>query len=520
MDMALEFTQGSIFDLFGGAPEPTIAEVETKAEPKKPAAAKSGTSSSSSSKKKKGGRKMDAPVTVFGTGWKYVFGAEGERYTPEQVLKATYDAGYRSIACAGQAWRYKKDVDTNNVLYVKDIKSNATNADINAPEVEIMLGQKACQLAPANFEGKDAAEITVADVISKFVELNPEFKGCSIAYNAAAKTALPVFEKETKIEEAAEDTVRIWSDSQILEFSKAEAIELYKGYYTARSEDGIYFAMPQLDIKKGESVYITEDIFGLTKMSAEKAKEFFKLPATIWLEQYGQKVEAKPEFFSGKEKVTKEDVINFLKPNYKAFQSSSRTFDAFYDDDQNLISIYMVSGRKGAAAGGCVVPISDVVRTEETAIGTFTAVKLGNGFGGFCYQRSIPKIPGRILENIVDYFKRDLRKEAMVQVYYNPDNGTFFLQKPFQVVDKVSVQYIKGYTPGVLVLTAHSHNTMSAQFSATDNEDESVGIGLYMVCGKLHTACPQINLRAGMDGLFGAVDIGEVFEIANDRRNA
>lgn len=507
MDMAM-FEQGSIFDLFGGAPAPAVEE-KSKSEKKPAAKAASKPKTKATST---GGRKLDGPVTVFGTGWKYVFGEAGKTYTPAEVLKAAYDAGYRSIVSCSSALRYKKDADVNNALFLKDVSTAETGGDTNAAEVTVNLGQKSAEFGPANFEGKEQEEITLDDVCKEFIKLNPEFKGCSLAYTAGAKVALPVFDKKVAdLKDEKSETIKIWSDSEILEFSLPEAQALYTSdsYELYKSGAGVYFAMPT--IKNGEYVSVSKDFFGIADVKTEKAKEFYKLPAKIWLEQYGQNIEIDSSMFGGKEKVTKDDVINFLKPNYKAFQSKSRQFDVFYDDEQRLISVYMVSGKKGAAAQ--VVPFP--ARAMTTALGRFTAVSYRTGVVVY-WQRAIEKIPAEILSQIVDYFRRDTRVEAMVQVYYSPEEGRYYLKKPYQVVSKVSVDYKMEHTTDILVLTAHSHNTMPAVFSRTDDEDE-VYTGLFMVVGRLDRPEPEITCRCGLEGCFGYLDITDIFDIEGRR---
>ena len=61
------------------------------------------------------------------------------------------------------------------------------------------------------------------------------------------------------------------------------------------------------------------------------------------------------------------------------------------------------------------------------------------------------------------------------------------------------------------VLDIHSHGTMPAWFSPTDNDDEQ-GLGLYMVVGKLHTLFPEFMLRVGVYGYFRPLEKAEVFE--------
>lgn len=50
-------------------------------------------------------------------------------------------------------------------------------------------------------------------------------------------------------------------------------------------------------------------------------------------------------------------------------------------------------------------------------------------------------------------------------------------------------------------LTLHNHHTIRAYFSTTDDRDE-VAPGLYGVAGHLDRPCPELRLRAGIEGHF------------------
>jgi len=60
------------------------------------------------------------------------------------------------------------------------------------------------------------------------------------------------------------------------------------------------------------------------------------------------------------------------------------------------------------------------------------------------------------------------------------------------------------------VLDIHSHGTMRAFFSGTDDRDE-LGLRLYMVIGRLDTLLPEVKLRVGVYGYFAPINIEEVF---------
>lgn len=126
-----------------------------------------------------------------------------------------------------------------------------------------------------------------------------------------------------------------------------------------------------------------------------------------------------------------------------------------------------------------------------------------------CFYPSIPKIPERILQEIIRYFRKDLQQEMVVQILFM--NNEFLINLPhIQYSTKVSVSYCFQIPVGaLLVVTIHSHNTMPAFFSDTDDKDEEMP-GLYGVVGCLDRS-PQLKLRASVDGSFGYISVWKLF---------
>lgn len=62
------------------------------------------------------------------------------------------------------------------------------------------------------------------------------------------------------------------------------------------------------------------------------------------------------------------------------------------------------------------------------------------------------------------------------------------------------------------IMDIHSHGTMKAFFSGTDNDDEQ-GLRLYMVVGRLDTLILELEMRVGVYGYFGPVKFEEVFGV-------
>ena len=91
----------------------------------------------------------------------------------------------------------------------------------------------------------------------------------------------------------------------------------------------------------------------------------------------------------------------------------------------------------------------------------------------------------------------------------------YHLREPVQTRSGASVEYEK--LPNS-VMDIHSHGSMKAFFSVTDNMDEQ-GLRLYMVVGRLDTLLPEVELRLGVYGYFAPLEIiEEVFDVPTKQR--
>jgi len=105
----------------------------------------------------------------------------------------------------------------------------------------------------------------------------------------------------------------------------------------------------------------------------------------------------------------------------------------------------------------------------------------------------------------------------MIQVFLQEkeDNSEYFMHIADQEVSGASVKFKRDpdlEQTHTLVLDIHSHNTMGAFFSGTDNADEKEA-RVYGVIGKLNQEWPEMKFRAG-DGNGGWIELSvyDVFE--------
>lgn len=169
------------------------------------------------------------------------------------------------------------------------------------------------------------------------------------------------------------------------------------------------------------------------------------------------------------------------------------------------------------------IPSEDgsVYEVRNNRIGTFIAKAesisvLGKVKSGFI--PALPKIPYSVLEQIITFFKSFVNKEsnleALVYVYWSFKENRYHVYVPKQSVSRISVDTTLPDIEGddfVLVMEIHSHNTMPAVFSMTDNEDEKA-TRLYTVIGRLDKVYPDITTRISVGGKYVEIEPSEVFE--------
>ena len=140
---------------------------------------------------------------------------------------------------------------------------------------------------------------------------------------------------------------------------------------------------------------------------------------------------------------------------------------------------------------------------------------------GYIPSPQIPRIPMDLTMRIIAFFRyltvngSSNEAEALVNIYWDTENGKFIVDTPEQIVSKVSVNSKENpdYSNSRYIhfMDIHSHNSMRAYFSATDNADEKA-TRLYTVIGRLDKYFPEIRTRISNCGKFHEIDPGEVFE--------
>jgi PRTRC genetic system protein A len=134
----------------------------------------------------------------------------------------------------------------------------------------------------------------------------------------------------------------------------------------------------------------------------------------------------------------------------------------------------------------------------------------------------VDRVGPALLWSIQRSARRRLPNEAMYQLAYDGRQGasaavptlrlrsgpTWRCWMPGQVADAVRLTF---EDDGQAVVDLHSHGSLPAFFSETDDADEQ-GLRFYAVIGRLDTERPEIRVRAGVYGQHWDVPAAAVFE--------
>lgn len=136
------------------------------------------------------------------------------------------------------------------------------------------------------------------------------------------------------------------------------------------------------------------------------------------------------------------------------------------------------------------------------------------------FEMRLPRLPAAMLHQIISFFRRVCREhgsevEALVNVLWDRQEEKYLFHVPPQRVAKASVETDMSVQPDpdryLHVMDVHSHNTMPARFSKTDDEDEQA-VRLYMVIGRLDRYFPEIRCRFACGGRHVEIPAELVFE--------
>lgn len=116
------------------------------------------------------------------------------------------------------------------------------------------------------------------------------------------------------------------------------------------------------------------------------------------------------------------------------------------------------------------------------------------------------KIPEYLYNLALSVLFVDRYKERYLAITW--DNG-YRIWDSSRETSECSVEYSN--LPST-IMDIHSHGSMRAHFSYTDDQDEQ-GLRLSMVVGKLDSLIPDVSVRIGVYGYFKELSFNEVFGV-------
>lgn len=267
----------------------------------------------------------------------------------DECVTALVGLGYKEILLVSSA-----TLSEDGSVLTFDTPSHATDDSTQVlMPVTVLDGDLRMELTKEDFPELDEDEISVSDLIEKWTEVNSSYAGCGLCYNAEYGVATPVLDAASKTV-AIPCTVSVYGKTT--EFTETEfltqpvqasdvldSLNLLGGNASLSQGNGTYFV--SFAGKKGVNYDCSS--FSNGKKGTGSVVEKYPLPFTIHLANFGIDISVTEEDFSDRQRVTQEDVLAFLKPNYQMFGSSDRKADFVFLKDKGILSVASISGKKG-----------------------------------------------------------------------------------------------------------------------------------------------------------------------------
>ena len=137
------------------------------------------------------------------------------------------------------------------------------------------------------------------------------------------------------------------------------------------------------------------------------------------------------------------------------------------------------------------------------------------------FRSAFPPIPYGLFQQIVSFFRsymqKDCELETLVNIYWDTSEETYVAAVPAQVVSKASIRTFPMPEDAldeeryVHFADIHSHNSMKAQFSEKDDQDERA-TRVYIVVGRLDEPVPSVLARVSVNGYHVPIPLSRVLE--------
>lgn len=494
------------------------------------------------------------PVTVKGRGFRHLVDGSGSMKMSELADKLI-EAGLKHIMLPNIGLFYIAETST---VYVTDNSVSATAKetmvvfDDENSEVTVADGYLQSTFTAADFEGKELDEVSLADLAAKFASVNPEYEGCELLYDEKCNVAYPVIKRIYANQTFEEDSITVIVNGERQTFEGgldvnglcakiADALGGAEAYLAQLGD--VYF----LSYSNGKEKYYAKNSTVVVG-NAKKVEKKYNLPLDLYIVTWNMHYNLTPDMFGGKEKITQDELIEEMAKRERMFADKDRKVDFMYNEETHMLSCMFVSGKKGSSlAADAHTGMWKMIRSEKELnecrmkdqyLGLYHEAKEsfkifclphGNFYGFFgkelecCtvkrveFERKLPKIDRSLLHGIIQYFRSDLSKEMIVKVLYNKSTHEYITVAGKGRSTKVGIEYdfsdsipLMSAAGMISVMEIHSHNTMPARFSETDDQDEQYP-GIFGVIGNLDTPTPSVCFRAGVHGVYKNIPVSELF---------
>ena len=290
------------------------------------------------------------PFVVIARGFRKEYEGEGTIKISE-VWDNLLEEGYDQFKIDGFKMVYH---ELSKTVYVSDglILSTPNDTLVKMEDgVTVADGMLKATFEIGDFEGMDEDEISVGELIKKWVSINPNYEGCTMHYDPEVNVAYPVFSPLVE-----PSFIKRKYDSYIKE--GCLVMESYDSYQDARSSlkgllTDIKIDNVSLKLLEGKrNFFVSYDASSeaytrgggatTSNVKTKKVEEKYSLPLTVFVTTWGATHELTSEDFGGKEKITKEELKKVMKNRDSLFGDSSRRMDTYYDKENNRLSVMFI----------------------------------------------------------------------------------------------------------------------------------------------------------------------------------
>lgn len=355
-------------------------------------------------------------------------------------------------------------------------------------------------------EAKKAAPETEA--VTPKTEPKPKAKG-------SKKEDEPVSPLAAAVEKAEEKQTAITAESL---FSKAPVFE-YAGAAEDIADTTMTFEQLRVakasdfpELEDGKRVSWTMEYCGIVKS--------VPTPTKTVIGALKQEIEQSKAFLDALKKSKDKNPVCKVKPKItaqsKGIAGYKGVFPSMEEAEQSDKLIRIVPARDG-----CVYEIR-CTEVGKFADRTENVSELSEIRAGF--TPALPPMPFPLFTEILSFFRHYMKTgqetEVMVHAYWDKKKQEYRISVPMQTVSKASISVV---IPPEEALDAerylhvadiHSHNSMPAFFSSTDDKDE-LATRVYMVVGRLTERTAQVSTRISVGGRFVPIDMRLVVDVPN-----